>query len=195
MLKRSQGIYTMETVFKPDFFCEILDEFQPKYNSWIFDKKEVYHLAANETNLQTSVYPAWGSLYKYDDFSGKNGIGNNLKFIKASFIVQTYAEKTLGRKLKLERINTNIQFPGQESTFHCDGSSDEWTFLVFIHYFWKTEWGGEFICQTDEQSYIGIPYLPNNGVLFRADLEHRGSAPNNLCVTERKSLAFTFGLE
>ncbi len=192
MLEISKDVYTIDNVFGNNLFGEILDEFEPRYNNWIFDKKEFTHLPDNEKIPETSTYPAWGSLYKYDNHAGKHGIGYNLKFIQASSVVQTHAEKTIRKRLRLERINTNIQFTGQEATFHTDGTQNEWTFLVFTHYFWKTEWGGEFICQTDDKKYIGVPYIPNNGVLFRADLEHRGSAPNSLCITERKTIAFTY---
>ncbi len=81
-----------------------------------------------------------------------------------------------------------------ESSFHTDGSQNDWTFTLFCSPFWQINHGGEFVIFEGEHAhdYTAVPYIPNRGVLFRADLPHYGAAPNRLCTKPRFSLAATF---
>ena len=104
--------------------------------------------------------------------------------------------------MRLIRINTNIQFHGQDSAFHTDDDyfvdnpdARCWTCVVFSEYDWDATWGGQIEIQTEENSedYIALPFSPNCAVLFDGSLEHRGLVyPNRFAQCERKTLAFLF---
>ncbi len=176
-------LYRIKDLFKINTFFEVLEELNPRYNYWKFGKREK---GKNEL-------AGWGALSKYDNLNENiYSLGPNLKLIDAGVLCKLRVEKILKKTVELVRNNTNIQFPGQEATFHTDGNDRSWTLLAFMQSDWDTEWGGEFICQTENQDYIGIPYMPNHGVLFRGSMLHRGSAPNALCPTFRLSVAFTY---
>ena len=178
--EKSKNIFFIEDVLSNKDYDELYDEFNPQYNHWVFNKSE------NHGNS-----PLFGNLVdSRDEFS----IGVNFQMINIGTKINFLAKKILKRNLEMVRINTNIQFFGQESDFHVDCGEDQnwWTFLVFLSDGWDTTWGGEFIVQTNDRDYIGLPFIPNCGVLFDSKLSHKGSAPNRFCIRERKSVAFAF---
>lgn len=186
-------VYLIEQVFDKSTWQSLRDEFHPQFNNWIFSKKEFTMLPESEQSGTTSKYPTWGCVYKPTSTTLDEGLqhirlGDNLNFLHAGSTLKLHAEKMLQRRLDLFRINTNIQFFGQESTFHKDGHDTDWSFLVFMNNMWDSLWGGAF----DIHRRHSIPYIPNNGILFRASLLHKGSAPNRLCPIERTSIAFTY---
>ena len=63
---------------------------------------------------------------------------------------------------------------------------------MFYNDTWNIDWGGDFVVNYDFDKYRGIPYIPNNGVLFNAAMEHRGCAGNVLSERLRYSVAFTY---
>jgi hypothetical protein len=159
-----------------------MDEFNSAYNPWIFEKVEPSPEGSPRSTTRFGFLPK----------PSPQGIGDNPCFLAASSTLKPLIQRVLRKPLSLSRINTNLQFPGQEATFHTDGGANLWTCVLFTSYEWKTDWGGELIIRDENSSYLGIPYLPNTAVVFRASLPHRGSAPNFLCPTVRKSLAFTY---
>ena len=97
------------------------------------------------------------------------------------------------------RINTNIQFHGQDSAFHTDDdyfvdNADArcWTCVVFSEYDWDATWGGQIEIQTEENSedYIALPFSPNCAVLFDGSLEHRGLVSIDSLNVKEKHLHF-----
>ena len=175
--KKSKNVFYVKNIFKLDYYNLILDEFNSINNSWIFEKRE------------KNSSPLFGELF----CNVGPDIGENLRFMDASIIAKYHCKKILERELQLIRINTNIQFFGQESNFHPDDFQIEyWSFVVFMDYEWDLSWGGELTVETSPGEYLGLPFLPNCGVLFNAMMEHKGSAPNRFCNKERKTLAFLF---
>lgn len=190
--KLHDDLHTIEQCFQDNFYVGIVEEFTACYNHWEFRKKEPFR----EEGIQL---PRFGNIFKP---KGVGDLGDNLLFINAGEIAKYQVQKILGRKVDLRRVNTNIQFAGQESTLHEDGGADSWTYCVFVQASWHEEFGGPFQIIIEEESTkpftrgsvheFLVPYRPNCGVLFRGDHSHRGYAPNHLCPKERMSLAFTY---
>ena len=101
------------------------------------------------------------------------------------------------KKFFFKRVLTNIQFFGQESTFHQDSDKNEevvidWSFLIFVDSDWNSEHGGDFIC-IENGKYKNIPFIPNNGqqpFLLHYSIE---TLANTLCLYKpRKTIQFLF---
>ncbi len=185
------NIWGIDEVFNDSYYTKGLEEFNAKWTHWEFMKKE--------TNPgDPMVFPKFGNVYKPKWYK----LGDNLTFIELAEIAKYTVMKLLKRRVVLSRINTNIQFAGQEAAFHEDGGPKQWTLLCFMQTHWEAEWGGPFQILVEGPSpgpleippfeEILVPFAPNKGVLFRGDYMHRGNAPNTLCPTERLSLAFTY---
>ena len=180
-----EDYYVIDNAFPLDLFRMAFDEFHPMHNFRYEEKLE-----ASSIPLELHLfYPTWSGLEKP---SMSEGLGDSLPLIKAAVHAKFLTKKTLRCDVELVRVNTNIQRFGQEATFHCDGDPGEWTFLVYVMPTWDLEWGGDFIIHLGERDYRGIACLPNRAILFKAPLQHRGSAPNRLCNSIRYSVAFTF---
>lgn len=189
------NLWKIDEVFKDSYYVTALEEFNAKYNHWEFMKKEAQ---LGSSGVPGRIVPKFGNIYKPKDYM----LGDNLPFIEFGEIAKYTVMKLLKRRVVLSRINTNIQFAGQEASFHEDGGSRQWTLLCFIQSYWDPEWGGPFQVMVEGSEPGGfkspsvdeffIPFAPNNGVLFRADYTHRGNAPNIMCPNERLSLAFTY---
>ena len=183
----ANSVSVFEQVLPLELFFSALDEFQ--YNL-LLEKFEYNRVEKGRHFLGIVKYQNEG-----ENYVGSNGLGDNLALINIGEHLKIACCKKLKKRLTLCRVNTNWQFPGQESTFHGDCPPNEqyyWTFLVFLTPKWDTNWGGEFIVQTPDKGYVGVPYIPNDGVLFPAWYQHKGSAPNFLSKESRRSLAFTF---
>lgn len=176
---KAPKVFFVEDVLSCKDFVEINDEFKPLNNHWSFTKTENYGQS-----------PVFGHLA---ETRGEFSLGNCQKFIEVGSKINLVGQKILGRPTQLVRINTNIQFTGQESNFHVDSSPEMrwWTFVLFANMSWNTEWGGELIVNTSGHDYMGLPFLPNCGAFFDGSLPHKGSAPNRLCITHRQSVAFS----
>lgn len=183
----SEEVFWVKDIYPDDYFQSIGEEFNPRYNHICFDKREVIGQPCFGTINDTAVF---GSGRAYN-----NNLGWNYKLIDASIRARIYAQKILRKNLKLSRVNTNLQFFGQESDWHTDaGSSDPtaWSFVVYVNQEWNLTWDGQFVLQTYDGEYINVSPIPNTGVLFNSKLEHRGGAPNRFCMDPRLSLAFIF---
>lgn len=156
----------------------IMDEFD--HNLIRFNKVEKHDTVPKNA-------PRWSYLAK----GGDRMLGDNTALIRLGEKYKYVAKKILKRDLWLTRVNTNIQLQFQDTTFHMDGGDNSWTLLVFAGDCWDSNWGGEFVCKTEE-TYVSVPYIPANGALFRGDMEHRGCGPNGLAELPRSSIAFTY---
>jgi hypothetical protein len=177
-----KNVFHVKNVFPMDMFLRVGDEFNPINNHWTFDKESSYD------DGNSSIR---GKLVKSSSF-----MGDNLVLIDIGMYVKLKVEKHLRQKLKLIKVNTNIQYPGMYSTFHKDGPLDNpsdslWTFVIFCQTNWNTIWGGEFCCNVGDD-YVYVPYIPNTGCLFDCRNDHTGNPPNNLTSHPRLSLAYTF---
>lgn len=181
-IEKAPGIFCVRDVLPPKQFFALADEFTPEYNHWTFKKAE-----------RQGVDPNFGHLA--DSRDGLS-LGGNLRIIELGTRIQLLCRKTLGRNAKLIRVNTNIQFFAQESAFHVDSSPEMnwWTFVLFANESWNTEWGGELILQVGASDYLGIPFIPNTGVLFDGSIAHKGAAPNRFALSHRQSVAFSYEL-
>ena len=176
-------IYNIENIFTLKEFNSITDEF--KYNKWLFDKRE---------SFESSNYPIRGGLEtKNSHYDGIDIVGYNNILTNTAINIKYQIQKLVLKPLKLERINTNIQFFGMESSFHKDSqNSNRWSFVSFVSPTWDTIWGGEFVVNVGNGQYIHSPYIPNRGVLFPSHYEHMGYSPNRLCNNPRLSIAFVY---
>lgn len=165
----------------------LLDEFDCGYNGINLSKREIIGDVGN-----SGPRPRWLCLLKPEgEEQYSDTLGDVQQFIRVADNLSILVRKILKRNVELKRINTNIQFPTQDATFHLDGGADRWTLLLFLSRNWNTNWGGEFICQVGD-TYHGIPFIPTRGVLFNASYWHRGSAPNIMADEIRRSIAFTY---
>tara|TARA_Y100000004_G_scaffold178265_1_gene220665 strand:- start:97 stop:657 length:561 start_codon:yes stop_codon:yes gene_type:complete len=178
--EKAQNVFYVQEVLSYENFCRLEDEFNPAYNNWAFKKSESH-----------GESPLFGHLV---DSRGGLSLGANHQIIKLGTTVHMLCKKILRKNLELVRINSNIQFFGQESNFHVDSSPEMrwWTFVLFANRSWSTEWGGQLVIQTAASQYIGLPYVPNCGALFDGSVPHKGESPNRFCLSERKSVAFSF---
>lgn len=174
-------MHRIKNVLPVDDFLTLNEEFESAHNNWAFTKNDGGY-----------NHPIRGCLRK--PLSNYDTIGDNLTFIKYGSHLKYKCEKLLNRKLLLYRVNTNIQFFGQESSFHQDGEESErcWTLNIFACTNWETDWGGQFVVMDESGEYIYHSYIPNDAVLFRGHLPHMGHAPNVLCKIPRLTVAYTY---
>lgn len=182
----NEDLYSVTDCLSMTDFLLLDDEFNCRYNNWYFSKKE---------SDRPDWYPSRGFLEKNqtDDWN----LGYNFQLIRIGTTVKLHCEYLLKKKFFFKRVHTNIQFFGQESTFHQDSdkreSGKDWSFLIFVDSDWNSEHGGDFICELENGKYKNIPFIPNNGALFNSALQHRGAAPNSLCLYKpRKTIQFLF---
>tara|TARA_Y100001954_G_scaffold151277_1_gene160697 strand:+ start:170 stop:778 length:609 start_codon:yes stop_codon:yes gene_type:complete len=179
-LRYVDNIFQIKNILPSKYFLEICDEFWAWGNEWRFTKNEEF----NEN------HPNRGCLNKPK--FGDSTLGDNLLLIKYGSYLKYICQRYVKKNLSLTRINTNIQFFGQESNFHIDGLEGSWTLNLFASNNWNTEWGGEFVIQDKDGDYFYYPYIPNNAILFPGYLEHMGHAPNVLGKHPRFTVAFTY---
>lgn len=180
-------LYLIEEALSYKDFVAIEDEFY--YEKWNFDKR-----GNGEENCEE--YPVRGELQKPYSQSNLSTLGDNLQFIKIGTESKYKCERILRTRLTFLRIHTNIQFFGQESSFHRDIDNPPnnlkfWGLLYFVQSKWNSEWGGDFVCNVGKE-YINVPYIPGNAVLFNTQNQHKGMAPNVLCRDARLSLQYLF---
>ena len=178
---KCDNIFQIKNILSAKDFHSIQDEFYCISNPWVFIKKE---------RFDPEEQPYFGNIFKpLADF---DTLGDNYVFIKHATNLKFKCERLIGKRLKLNRINTNIQFFGQEASFHEDGNEGSWTLNIFCRDHWQTNWGGQFVIQNKDGDYLYYPYIPNNAILFPGHLEHMGHAPNRLCSYPRLTIAFTY---
>lgn len=189
IVHKEDHIFVWDQILETKNFLKYFQEFNDLHNNWRFNK--IVSDSQEPGKRETVELPWFGGLSKPYD---QQGIGDNLNLLDLSSRLKIIAEQTLRADLHLIRINTNIQFYGQESMLHQDALSDNfWTFLVFFNVKWLAEHGGEFmLIRSDNTTFSSLP-LPNRGILFRANLFHKGCAPNKFCGTPRFSVACTYG--
>ena len=173
-------LYTIDEFLEDRMFGTIIEEFNVKNNSWAFNKRE---MGVDE------FHPKFGNILKqqYD----ANGVGDILPLVEVAEVSKYTVMKVLKKRMKLERVNTNIQFAGQHSSLHEDGGVNQWTLCIFVGTGWNYQWGGAFQIFIDQEEFL-IPFNPNRAVLFRADWSHKGYAPTHMCPDARLSVAFTY---
>lgn len=174
--KLEEGVWSLSNVLTDLEYESLSDEFDKPIVAF---KKEEY--APNQSCI-------WLGLSK----PNVDSVGDSALLISIGERVKYTAMRILQKKVRLDRINTNIQFKQNDTVFHTDGPNHHWTFLVFYNDTWNVDWGGEFIVNYDARKYRGISYIPDNGVLFNAAMPHRGTAGNNLSERLRYSIAFTY---
>ena len=157
----NEDLYSVTDCLSSTDFSLIDDEFNCRYNNWLFTKKETD---------RPDWYPLRGFLEKNDTEDWN--LGYNFQLIRVGTTIKLHCEHLLKKKLLFKRVHTNIQFFGQESTFHQDTeereSGKDWSFLIFVDTHWNSEYGGDFICMLENGKYKNIPFIPNNGALFNS---------------------------
>ena len=174
-------IHRFKNILSYNDFILLNEEFNARHNSWNFLKKDE----------DIDEQPYMGCLDK--PLSHSDTLGDNLTLIKYGSLLKYVCQIKLKRSLTLVRVNTNIQFFGQESSFHKDKyQPGSWTLILFMSYKWRTEWGGEFVVCDEEGNYNYQAYIPNDAILIPAHLDHMGFAPNIMCRVPRLSVAYTY---
>ncbi len=185
-------LWIYDNILSRDDYFALMDEFRGEYNPWMFYKKEHWSYKCDGTKIKDRMghvpYPKWGAIHKPTE----DELGDNLCLINIGENLKYAVQKQVKHPVYLERINSNIQFPGQEGTFHFDGDEHMYTMIVMVAQGWESQWGGDFICVGENDEHYITPYRPNRGILFQANYKHRGSAPNNFAWLERKTIAFTY---
>ena len=198
--KQCDGAYIIKDLFNAQEIHDITDEIVGPYNS--FSLKKEYNAGQNG--------PFWLALsktggYLSDTACTSQSLGDNPLLLSYGSKLNLIVKKILRPDfpVELKRINTNIQFQHQDSTFHHDGyyvvSENvhanrywSWTFLMFANHSWNPLWGGEFCYQTPEGDFNYVPYIPGDCVLFNGWLQHKGASPNTFAEHMRVSCAWTF---
>ena len=103
------NIFQIKNILPSKYFLEICDEFWAWGNEWRFTKNEEFN----------DNHPNRGCLNKPK--FGDSTLGDNLLLIKYGSYLKYICQRYVKKNLSLTRINTNIQFFGQESNFHIDG--------------------------------------------------------------------------
>lgn len=190
LVHKEDKIFVWDQILNTKHFLNYYQEFNCIHNHWDFSKLVSDTQALDRRDIVE--LPWFGGLAKP---ANSQGIGDNLNLLDLSSTLKVIAEHTLKVKLQLLRINTNIQFFGQETLLHQDAKSPGfWSFLIFFNPRWLAEHGGEFtLIRPDNTIFSSLP-LPNRGILFDAELYHKGCAPNKFCGSPRFSAAFTYGV-
>lgn len=173
--KLEEGVWALSDILKPSEADSLDDEFTKpliQYKRESYSPKHCSH---------------WLGLAKSNEY-----IGDNHLLISIAERVKFTGMRILQTNLKLERVNTNIQFKLNDTVFHEDGPENYWTFLIFYNTSWNSDWGGDFIINYAPAKYRGIPYIPDTGAFFNANMPHRGCAGNTLSEKLRFSIAFTY---
>ena len=127
--KINDSFYRFESLLPEEQFISVADEFNLRYNGLMPKRGETEY---NRNTLRLGLYkPKYESLYTQTCLQ----LGDNHQFLNVATRLKLIAERAINKKLQLRRINTNIQFPGQESGFHIDGDEGVWTFLLFTPMF------------------------------------------------------------
>ena len=192
--KVGRDIYSHKNILPSAYWNPLQDEFDPTNNNWIFDKNEVHYDSEVKTHCRGFIKKYFAEEVLVRGV-GSQGIGDNLLFIKIGEYLKTSAKKVIRKPIKLIRINTNIQFLGQESNFHVDGPPDKetWTLVVFANKDWNVEWGGAFVRYDDKNNkYDHVAAIPNTAALFEATSDHKGMAPTIHAIYPRMTIAFTY---
>ena len=120
----------------------------------------------------------------------------NLTYYEVASLVIPKVKKWLKCNLSVVKIHVNGQTLGQVSSFHRDSDLDNvWTLVIFTNVGWDMNDGGEFtLFNPVTNEYVSVSYLPNTGVLFPSNWEHRGACPLSTKAGVRTSLAISFCL-
>lgn len=200
IVKQCDDAYVIKNLFNFDQINDISDEIIGPYHPLIL--KQEHHASSSD--------PQWLGMakkggHRSDNMPAYQGYGDNPVLLSYGSKITLIVKKILkpNFNIELRRINTNIQFQYQDSSFHHDGYWAEgdrndsnrfwtWTFLMFVQDHWDTTWGGEFCYQTVDGNYNYVPYLPGDCVLFNGWLQHKGAGPNGFAEDMRVSCAWTY---
>jgi len=108
------------------------------------------------------------------NFSNKSLNGHD---IFANQILNKIRKRT-GDDFVLKRVYANGQDIGEDGEFHQDDTDpDAWTFLLYMN---TIEDGGETEFQVgDDKTILRQKAILNTGILFKADILHRGLGPKS----------------
>lgn len=135
----------------------------------------------------------WGNRADMGTIQFWGGIDRNTPFLyDIASTIKLKIKKTLKKEIYILRSHLNGQTRGQEGVFHVDSRLDGvYTFVLFTNMSWSANWGGEFV-HFDGEAYNYVNYVPNRGVLFKSNDEHKGNAPNTITDELRTSAAFMY---
>jgi len=94
-----------------------------------------------------------------------------------------------GKDLELRNVYANGQTFGHDGDFHTDGQdASHWTFLIYAS---EIADGGLTLFRIPGTKLLSaVEPIRNTGVLFHANLVHRGLAPSRECDAMRVSIAY-----
>jgi Rps23 Pro-64 3,4-dihydroxylase Tpa1-like proline 4-hydroxylase len=132
---------------------------------------------------------------------GTSGMDSKVKFLYMNLISDPFFTETLkeqiesmvGRKLVLERVYANGQYPGLDGTFHQDNKSDgTFTFILYVNNIEKEELD-EFHGTTEfkiNESIRAFQPDTNSGLFFPSNIWHRGRSPTRFFPSLRITVAW-----
>ena len=184
----SEGAYQVSDVYGKTTMQDLVDEFNPRYNTWIFGKNDGGGISEYGELEITSGPLNSNSWYN-------NDLGWNYKFLKLSTEISLKIKKIIRKDIKLHRIQTNIQYHSMDAGWHYDYDDPKhnaWSFVTFINSYWEQLWDGQFVLSNKNGEMVHVSPTPDTGILFDAKCYHRGGAPNRFCSGPRMSLAYVF---
>lgn len=138
-----------------------------------------------------------GGIWTYKGAS--NGMDPNAcRFMYMDLTGNKFFSEELLKKIpngpwELERVYANGQTTGLDGDFHQDSQRpDSWTFMIYateVNADFIDKWGGQTEFKTDHGRISQVPE-PNLGILFKADIFHRGLAPSRYVNAMRVTVAW-----
>ena len=94
-----------------------------------------------------------------------------------------------GKDFELRNVYANGQTFGHDGDFHTDGTEDSnWTFLIYAT---EVSDGGLTLFRIPDTKLLSaVEPIRNTGVLFKANLVHKGMAPSRDCNALRVTIAY-----
>lgn len=153
--------------------------------------KNFFDLQTNETIIKLLQRPKWS-------FTGGGTNGNFKSFFWHMDNLETEDffqnlfnaiknKLKLNKKYKLLRCYANGQTAGQSGNEHQDDG--DLTILYFPDY-WEYQWGGHLLFSNGKELTNIVEYSKNKLIKFNAKQLHFATAPVNIFIGLRTSLAF-----
>lgn len=100
-------------------------------------------------------------------------------------------QRLTNKQFILHRVYANGQTHGLSGSLHIDDEDEKgYTFLYYANPSWNTAWGGGTLFWESEECHYTQHFIPNTGILFKANIPHAGLEPTRHCYELRITVAF-----
>jgi hypothetical protein len=118
----------------------------------------------------------------------------NMDLTTDDFFTKLFFEKIkkiTNKNFILERVYANGATYGQPAQLHSDGREpNAYTFLFYPNSKWQPSWQGGTLFQKDSLNVSIAQYIPNSGILFKANILHSAIEHSKQFTGLRVSIAF-----